>query len=103
MSDPNGVAQAILTDAATLLLAVGCADPSEVLPGVRLRCLSAAESLRSIGARPDRHWPPISGSDACALVLQARAALHRLPDDLKALPAITVVGRLLDDVLAEFG
>jgi hypothetical protein len=59
-----------LDQAASLLLAVGCADPFGTDRGARLRCLWAVEQLRSVGARPDRVLDPIT-DDAVAGILGA--------------------------------
>lgn len=69
-----------LDDAATHLLAVGCADPDQVDAAVRLRCLWAVEELRAIGAHARRDLEP---HDVPGVLNAALAAL----DQVEAAPS----------------
>jgi hypothetical protein len=100
MVDPTGGG---LDGAATCLLAVGCADPFETEPAVRVRCLWAVEQLRAIGARPERDLQPLAGDLVGATIraaLTALTALTALPTGLTEQPAvaeaITAAGAALE-------
>ncbi len=71
-----------LDDAATVLLVIGCADPAEVPAAVRLRCLRAADRLRSVGARPQRSWTPLTTSQLRDALAEVPTALSDVPHDL---------------------
>jgi hypothetical protein len=71
-------AASVVDDAATRLLAVGCADPEQVAAAVRLRCLWAVEELRSIGALARRDLEPHDVDDVPGAVTVAVAALARV-------------------------
>lgn len=78
-----------LDDAATQLLAVGCADPTLVGPELRLRCLRVVERLGSVGARPRRDLSPPGEPALSKAVDAAISALARLPPELRVLAAVS--------------
>ena len=69
---------ALLDDAATQLLAVGCSEPEQVDAALRLRCLWAVEELRGIGARAQRDLASHDVEDPSSLIDGVLAALDRV-------------------------
>jgi hypothetical protein len=84
MADPHDGG---LDGAATLLLAVGCADPFATDPAVRLRCLWAVERLRAVGARPERDFELLMSDQVSATIHDALAELVTLTPRLTEQPA----------------
>jgi hypothetical protein len=71
-------AQASLDQAACLLLAVGCDEATD--PRAAIYALSAADHLRSAGARLE----PVSVDDVALAVADALRALASMPDEVFA-------------------
>ena len=90
-----------LDDAATGLLAVGCADPFSSSASLRLCCLWAVERLRTVGARPARDLTRISVVDIAATTNTAPVALDGLVDDSAASAMIAEVAAAVRDAVAE--
>jgi hypothetical protein len=78
----DGRVSSLLDDAATQLLAIGCADPDQVEATVRLRCLWAVEELRGIGALARRDLEPHDVHDVPGVIIGALAALDRVAADI---------------------
>jgi hypothetical protein len=68
----------VLDEAASGLLAVGCADPFGTDPAVRVQCLWAVERLRGVGARPVRVLEPMPTGEIERSIRTALADLTSL-------------------------